>query len=211
MPRSLLVPDAVSSRPVRVAVAAVLALGLLGGCSFGDSDPVAVSTSAAPTVAASPTPTPTATPRPTTTPKPDRPAAMDTVNLDGAIATATYFLDFQPYVANTGDLAEWRAMSHAECVFCSGVTDEVTRMFAVGHHQEGTETTILSATGIEVNPGVYFQVNVELSQGPATEVDSAGAVIDTQPLTSTFDVAVAVVRDGDRWLIREGQTERKHG
>jgi hypothetical protein len=135
---------------------------------------------------------------------------MDTVNLDGAIATATYFLESQPYVANTGDLAEWRAMSHSDCVFCSGVTKEVMRMFALGHHQEGTETRILSATGVEVNPGVYFQINFEVTQGSATEVDSLGTVIEAQPLTSTFDVAVAVVRDSDRWLIREVQTDLKH-
>jgi hypothetical protein len=210
MPRSLFVPDAASSRPVGVAVAAALAFGLLSGCSFGDAEPSAISTTAGPTVAASPTPTPAATPSSTATPKPERPAAMDTVNLDGAIATATYFLESQPYVANTGDLAEWRAMSHSDCVFCSGVTKEVMRMFALGHHQEGTETRILSATGVEVNPGVYFQINFEVTQGSATEVDSLGTVIEAQPLTSTFDVAVAVVRDSDRWLIREVQTDLKH-
>ncbi|HEY5555338.1 MAG TPA: DUF6318 family protein, partial [Cellulomonas sp.] len=171
MPRSLFVPDAASSRPVGVALAVALAVGLLGGCSFGGTDSSAPSTSAGPTVPASPTPTAAATPSPTTTPKPERPAAMDTVNLDGAIATATYFLELQPYVANTGDLAEWRAMSHDDCVFCSGVANEVSRMFTLGHRQEGTDTMILSATGVEVNPGVYFQVNVELTQGPATEVD----------------------------------------
>jgi len=212
MPRSLFVPDVAPSRPVGVALAVAFAVGLLGGCSFGGPDRSATPTSARPMPTASPTPTPTpaATPSPTTTPKPERSAAMDTVNLDGAIATATYFLESQPYVANTGDLAEWRAMSHSDCVFCSGVTKEVTRMFALGHHQEGTETRILSATGVEVNPGAYFQINFEVTQGSATEVDRLGTVIETQPLTSTFDVAVAVVRDGDRWLIREVQTDLKH-
>jgi hypothetical protein len=210
MPCSRLVPDVAPSGPIGAAAAVALALSLLGGCSFGGSDPAAAPTSAAPTVTAPPTPTPSPSPTTTAT-KPERPAAMDTVNLDGAIATARYFLELQPYVASTGNLAEWRAMSHADCVFCSGVTDEVTRMFALGHHQEGTETTILSATGVEVNPGVYFQVNVELVQGPASEVDGSGAVIEAQPLTSTFDVALAVVRDGSRWLVREGQTEPKHG
>jgi len=210
MSRSRLMPDVSSSHPVGVALALALAVGLLGGCSFGGTGRSAAATSAGPTVPASPTPTPAATPSPTT-PKPERPAAMGTVNLDGAIATATYFLELQPYVANTGDLAEWRAMSHDDCVFCSGVANEVSRMFTLGHRQEGTDTMILSATGVEVNPGVYFQVNVELTQGPATEVDRSGAVIEAQTLTSTFDVAVAVVRDGDRWLIREGQTELKHG
>jgi hypothetical protein len=210
MPGSRFVPDVAPSRLVGVALAVTMAVGLLGGCSFGGTDPAAASTSTGPAITAPPTPRAAASPSPTATPKPARPAAMDTVNLDGAIATATYFLKSQPYVANTGDLVEWRALSHADCVFCSGVTNEVTRMFALGHHQEGTETVILSATGIEVNPGVYFQVNFEVTQGSATEVDRSGRVIEAQPLTSTYDVAVAVVRDGDRWLIREVETDLKH-
>ena len=150
MPRSLLVPDAVSSRPVQVAVAAVLALGLLGGCSFGDSDPVTVSTSAAPTVAAPPPPTPAATPSATTTPKPERPAAMDAVNLDGAIATAEYFMSLYPYALNTGDISDWNGLSHPECIFCAGLADEVKRQTGLLEHQEGLATSIASATAVEV-------------------------------------------------------------
>ncbi|HEX7804612.1 MAG TPA: DUF6318 family protein, partial [Cellulomonas sp.] len=104
---------------------------------------MAVSTSAAPTVAPSPAQSAApATPSPTSTPKPGRPAAMDTVNLEGAIATATYFLDLYPYVANSGDLEDWKTLSHPECIFCRGVTTEVERMFSVGHHQDGTDTTV---------------------------------------------------------------------
>ena len=207
MPRSLLVPDTVSSRPVRVAVAAVLALGLLGGCSFGDSDPVAVSTSAAPTVPAAPTPTPAAAPSPTTTPPPVRPAAMDVVNVDGAIATATYFLQLFPYALNTGDLTEWSLLSHAECQFCGGVADDVGNLSGLGQHQDGTEITIQVATGAEIRAGVSFSVDITFTQGPWTVVDTAGKVVDATADRESLHALIVVMREADQWLIRAVQVD----
>jgi hypothetical protein len=211
MSRSLLVPDAVSSRPTRVAVATALALGLLGGCSFGDSDPVAVSTSAAPTVAASPTPTPAATPSPTTTPKPtptpERPVAMGVVDVNGAIATATYFLELYPYALNTGDISDWNELSHPECIFCAGLADEVKRQTGLLEHQEGLATSIASATAVEVRPGVWFDVDFDVTQGPWQVVDSEGAVVENSSPTKVAHVHMNVVRDSGRWLVREAQAD----
>jgi Family of unknown function (DUF6318) len=205
MPRSLLMRETAISRPARVALGAALGVGLLGGCSFGSSDPSPTPTSARPTTTASPTPTTAASPSPTTTPKPDRPAAMGTVNLDGAIATATYFLDLYPYVANSGDLADWKVLSHPECIFCRSVTTEVERMFSLGHHQDGTETTVLGTSGIEVDPGAWYTVDVQATQGASAEVDSAGAVVEEVPQTKSFVVHVIVVHSADGWQIRAAE------
>jgi len=211
MPRSRLVPDVASSRPVGVALAVALAVGLLGGCSFGGADPSATSTSAGPTVAASPTPTPAATPSPTTTPKPERPAAMDTVDLDGAITTATYFLQLFPYALNTGDLTDWSLLSHAECQFCGGVADDVGHLSGLGQHQDGTEITIQTATGAEIRAGVSFSVDITFTQGPWTVVDSAGTVVDAAANPESLHALVVVMRDADRWLIRAVQVDPANG
>ena len=208
MPRSLFVPDAASSRQVGAALAGALAVGLLGGCSFGGPDGSATPTSARPTPTASPTPAPAATPSPMATPKPERPAAMDTVNLDGAIATATYFLALYPYVANTGDLADWNVLSQPECIFCRGVTTEVARMFSLGHHQDGTETTVLGASGIEVDPGAWYAVDVRATQGGWAEIDAAGAVVEEVPQTKSFVVHVIVVHGSAGWQIRAAEADQ---
>jgi len=207
MPRSRLVPDVASSHPVGVALAVALAVGLLGGCSFGGADPSATSTSAGPTVAASPTPTPAATPSPTTTPKPERPAAMDTVDLDGAIATATYFLQLYPYVYNTGDLTDWKALTHPDCTFCASVVTNAERMHELHQHQVGTDTAVDSATGIEVDPGVWFTVDINTTQGPWSVTDDAGTVVDAGLNTKSYLMRVVVVRESDTWRVREVQVD----
>lgn len=208
MPRSLLVPDARSSRPVGVAIAAAVAFGLLGGCSFGGPDPVAVSTSAAPTVAAPPTPSPT--PSPTSTPKPERPAAMGVVDVSGAVATATYFLELFPYALNTGDISGWNALSHPDCQFCSGLSEEVKRQAALLEHQEGLATSIAAATGTEVDPGIWFTVELDMTQGQSRIVDAAGTVLQEGPQQRSR-VTMIVIRESDRWLVRGAQIDPWNG
>jgi predicted DCC family thiol-disulfide oxidoreductase YuxK len=211
MPRTLTVPDVVSSRPVRVALVAALAVGLLGGCSFGGSAPAPTSTSPVATVAASPTPTVTAAPSPAATPKPERPAAMDVVNVDGAAAAATYFLQLFPYVLNTGDLTDWTALKDGECKFCSGVADDVNRLIQLGQHQIGTDIAVESATGVEIRPGASFSVDIVFAQAPWAIVDSIGAVVDSAADTTRFHALIVVLRDGDRWLIRGVQIDPADG
>ena len=205
MPFALRVPDASLARPTQIAVAVTVALGLLAGCSFGGSDPAPTAADAAPRVTAAPTPSPT--PSPTSTPKPERPAAMDTVNLDGAIATATYFLQLFPYALNTGDLTDWAVLSHPECIFCAGLSDEVKRQSSLHEHQEGLITSIASETCTEVNPGAWFDVDLELTQGPWQVVDMRGTVVETSGATKVMRVHMNVVRDSGRWLVRESQAD----
>ncbi|PVU83588.1 hypothetical protein DDP54_11950 [Cellulomonas sp. WB94] len=207
MPRTLPVPDVVSSRPVRVALAVILTLGLFGGCSFGGSAPVATSTSAVPTVAASPTPTPAASPSPTTTTKPERPAAMDTVDLDGAIATAEYFLSLYPYVYNTGDLTDWKALAHSDCIFCASVVTNAERMHGQHQHQVGTDTVVNFATGVEVDPGAWFSVDINATQGPWSVIDDAGTLIDAGLDTKSYLMHLVVVREENTWRVRAVQVD----
>jgi len=203
-------PDVSSSHPVRVALALALAVGLLGGCSFGGTGRSAAATSARPTATASPTPTTAPTPSPTTTPKPERPTAMDTVNVSGAVATAKYFLELFPYALNTGDINDWDALSHPDCQFCSGLSAEVKRQAAVLQHQEGLATSIATATGTEVDPGIWFTVELDMTQGKSRIVDAAGAVLQEGPQQRSR-VTMIVIRESNRWLVRGAQIDPWNG
>ena len=184
-------------RPARAAVGAVVVLAaLLTGCT---GEPTA---EPSPTRTATASPTASPTPTPTTTPEPERPAAMDDPGVDGAVAAATYFLSLYPYVYNTGDLTAWKALSHPECIFCASVVTNVEEMHAQGHRQEGPSITVRESAAREVDPGVFFSVEVEVVQGPSAEFDRQGAVVEESLGSSDVHVALAVLREGDRWVIR---------
>jgi hypothetical protein len=171
-------------------------VGVAGCTGSGDPDPTP-STSRVVT----PSPTPTASPVPT------RPAAMDEVSTDGAIAAATYFLQLYPYAYNTGDLTEWKALSHPECKFCASVVDDVTATFAKQHHSEGGGFEVAESSGSEIDPGKWFSVTILADQLPWTELDSSGTVVDSDPESHTIDVVFAVVVGDSGWLIRGVQIE----
>ena len=132
---------------------------------------------------------------------------MDDVSVDGAIATATYFLQLFPYALNTGDLTDWNRLSHPECIFCAGLADEVKRQNGLSEHQVGLATSIASATGVEVTAGTFFDVDLDLTQGPWQVVDAAGAVVEQSAPTKVMHVHMNVVRDSGLWLVREAQTD----
>ena len=117
----------VRRRAAAGGVVLALAVGALAGCTGGDPAPDWTPTTATPI--AHPTPTPSADPA---TVKPERPAAMDTFDSAGAEAVAVYYMQLYPYVFATGDLTEWKTLSHPECIFCSDVARQVQEQ----HHVE---------------------------------------------------------------------------
>lgn len=134
---------------LRTVLACAWAGLLLVACTGPDGDP-----SPDPT---SPTPSATASnPAPSTSAPPARPAAMQRQDVEGAIAAAQYFLELYPYAYNTGDLTEWRAMSHPDCIFCASVIDNVEELHAAGGYQSGGSVTWEWAEGAEADvPDTY--------------------------------------------------------
>jgi hypothetical protein len=156
-----------------------------------------------PTVTATPTPTPT----PDASVKPERPAAMDEVSAAGAEAVAVYFLQLFPYVYATGDLAEWRALSHPECIYCANVAAGVEEMFAAGQHSVGGHPDITEVNAAEVDPGRWWSVDVDLVQSPSQTLDGTDELVEEFP-GSNFHMDIAVVFEGDHWVVRELSHER---
>jgi hypothetical protein len=136
---------------------------------------------------------------------------MDDVSVDGAIAAATYFLSLFPYAHESGDLTQWKAMSHPECIFCASVATGVEEMHAKGHHQEGSGLRIETSVGTEINPGVFFQVDVTGDQEAWRELDSTGALVTEGPALDRLVMHLAVVRDGTTWFVREVEIDETAG
>lgn len=110
---------------------AVLALGTLAACT--SNDPGDPPTSSPHTASATPTltPTPPPTPTPEAATPPERPD-MSTVDAEAAKDLAVYFLRLYPYVYATGDVTEWKAVSHPECIFCSASSPTWRRWSPLG-------------------------------------------------------------------------------
>lgn len=172
-----------------------LAVGTLAGCTGGDPAPDWTPTTATPV--AHPTPTPSADPA---TIKPERPAAMDQPDAAGAEATAVYFLGLVPYANAVGDAAELSEFSHPECGFCASAIDGVEQLARAGEHTVGGVPTISDVSSLEVDPGRWWTVDVDLVQSPQHVLDSNGDVV-ADVAGDAFHMDVAVAWESDRWQV----------
>ena len=185
-----------------------MAMAVLSGCALaactGDpTDPptTAPVTSAAPSPSATPTPTPT----PDAAVPPERPD-MSRVDTATAEAVARYFLELYPYVYATGDLTEWRALSHPECIFCASVITNVEEMVAAGEHWEGGLPTFVDASTTAVSDD-FFNVAVTLAEAAAHRVSTEGDVVEESPGGESLITLAVVLTDQKAWMVREGQVD----
>ncbi|WP_456826786.1 DUF6318 family protein [Cellulomonas sp. P5_E12] len=194
-----------SSRRGARLVAPVTGLLLLAACTGGTPEATESST---PAVVVTPSPTPTSTP--TESPKvdvsvkPSRPAALDEPpSADGAVAAAEYFLGLYPYIYATGDLNDWNALSHPECVFCSSATTNAQAMAGRGEHSQGGAFELVDRSVLEVNPGAWYTVKIDLIQDPSATLNGTGDVVKSFPDTKRIHVDLAVVWNNGSWAVRE--------
>ena len=180
-----------------VTVGAVLVLGL-AGCAPEPIPPVPTTDRPSPTV--EPTPEPEPEPAPETV-HPQRPAAMDTVDAAGAEAAVEYFLRLYSYGFATGDLAEVRALSHPECIFCASVIDGVEETFDGGYRTVGGLTSTSGTQSRPVDPGDAWMVTTTVNQAPSTTVDADGTVV-AEHEGEFVESSVFVFHDGEQWWIR---------
>ncbi|WP_418606211.1 DUF6318 family protein [Georgenia sp. SUBG003] len=143
--------------------------------------------------------------------KPVPPDAMARDDVAGAEAAAQYFLELYPYVYATGDLAEWKAMSDPECVFCQSVVDNVEELYSGGGFGVGPEIEIRTVDGSPPREGnEYFAVWIDVGEGKSSIFDAQGvqtASSDGGP--AAFDFAIK--RSEGRWVIGEASFEREAG
>lgn len=189
----------------RAVVAAGAALALLAGCTGSPADPpTPPATSPAASPSPSPSPTPTPTPEPDAAVPPERPD-MSRVDAETAEAVAVYFLQLYPYVYATGDLAEWRALSHPECVFCASVISNVEAMVAEGNHSEGGLVTIQTARASQVSDR-YFEVALGTQQSESVEYAGTGGEVD-RSAGGQYVITVGLLVENDAWVVRGADVE----
>jgi len=189
-----------TSRRALVGAAAVaLAVGVVAGCSGGNAKPGPAATTASSTP--TPSPSPTASPTPDASVKPVRPAAMDEVSAAGAEAVAVYFLQLFPYVFASGDLTEWEALRHAECMFCASVAADVDKQVAAGNRSIGGLVKISAVRSIVIDPGRWWSVDLELTQSPSSTLDGTGKVVEDFPKGKAYTMNLAVAYEAGHWVV----------
>lgn len=170
----------------------------LGACGGAAGEPERP----APSTVATPTEEPSEPePAPSLPDPPEKPRAMERDDLEGAIAAAEYFLLLYPYVYATGDLDEWEAMSHVECVFCASVSENVEELHERGGYGEGPEMAVTRRDG--ALPDVeyeYFSVWLDLDAGDVQRFDLNSELIESYP-AADVKVDVSLMRPDDEWLV----------
>lgn len=184
--------------------AVVISCVALAACSEGaDAGPpsgttVAATPDQAPSVsrAASASPSPTAQ-------KPERPAAMDRDDGEGAAAAAEYFIELYPYIMATGDTAEFEAMSHEECGFCSQSLGDARRLMKLDQRYIGGKSSshILDTYEQDGLTGIY-PFDVQVVQEVSTIEDLDGNVVSSLE-ASKSRLRIEVGREDTDWIIVE--------
>lgn len=188
-----------------IGLCLMLAAGA-AGCTEAAADPPPTTPSPTVTeVEPSPTPTPTPTPVAPESVEPERPTAMDVVDEEGAAAVAAYFLELYPYVYATGDLEEWKALSHPECIFCASVVTNVEAERVAGGRSEGGLLSINSEDSIEIRPG-FFSVTIEATQTAGISYAADGSVVDRAEASASV-LTFVILEEGAGWSVREVQAD----
>ena len=129
---------------------------------------------------------------------------MERDDVEGAKAAAQYFLSLYPYAYNTGDLTEWKAMSHPDCVFCASVIENVEALHAQGGYEIGGDLTFESVTGSDpVDGNAFFGVDVTVIQGPGVKYGVSGAEIETFDGERAMAYFALAPSSETTWLVRE--------
>lgn len=135
--------------------------------------------------------------------KPERPAAMDRDDAEGAAAAAEYFIELYPYVMATGDTAEFEAMSHEACGFCTDVLNDARRVAQNEESYIGGQTAIAVSQVYEQDEltGIY-PLDVSIVQEASRIIDRHGEEVSSLARTAS-DLRVEVGRRGHHWVIAE--------
>lgn len=176
----------------------------LAGCSADDPDSPPPSSSAKASASASssepPSPSPSAS---SVVVKPERPAEMDDDGAAGAEAAAQYFLQLDDYIMQTNDTAEWEAMSHRECGYCSTRLEQAKEIAAKNYQwQVGDTTTRVVHTYAQDTTTGIWPIDVEVDQAAVTLKDAAGETVYSEDAV-VVPLAVEVGRRNGDWVIVE--------
>ncbi len=145
-----------------------------------------------PIVTETPTPvsTPAQSPSPSPSPSPDADVTAEELHaeiggaaaspdLQGAIATAIYFMEARPYLFKDHDFRYWDALSLAGCNFCVSVVESVEEVMREEWQFSGGITAVVDESiegGIEDGTGDAY-IGFTLEEEPIVVTDASGKVV----------------------------------
>lgn len=186
-------------REAAIAGTGLTLVMVVAGCTAdGPGSPPAPSSSPGTQASATPTPSPSAS---SVVVKPERPAELDDDGAAGAEAAAQYFLELDSYIQATNDTAEWEAMSHQECEYCTNRLDQAREIADFGDTYEGGESSvkILEIYEQDTTTGIW-PIDVEISESASQITSDEGEVV----FANEANVSTARVEIGRRsgeWVI----------
>ena len=141
-------------------------------------------------------------------PAPEKPENMDENSSEGAIATATYFVQLYPYVYATGDLEQWKSMSRQDCLFCNSVITNVKELHESGGWRDPWAQTVVQSGYSDPGPGSeYSRVDIAFDRDTTYTYDGTGGEPEVaEPHSYTVIIFAMKYTDG-HWIIRAGQVE----
>ncbi len=192
---------------VTMTVAALAALTIAGCSAAPLPGPAPTSHQESPSTSLPTTEPPAATPPvPTTTwpvavALPAPPPDMSRDDEVGAVAAAEYFLELYTYTESSQDIGPWSAMSHADCIFCQSVTDNVAVQRASAQVVKSAPMTVTEESISTLSP-VAFSVSLTVTKEPEELWTSDGDFI-----SRASDVGgkflMVVLRNPSEWIVRE--------
>ncbi|GAA4287372.1 DUF6318 family protein [Georgenia daeguensis] len=191
-------------RRLTVLGAVLVLAGGIAACTSGggaEPDPTAGATG---TATAPPSEDP-----PAERPEVEKPVPPETMARDdvaGAEAAAQYFLELYRYTYATGDLNAFQEMSHADCIFCSEVADDVSALYGKGGYVKDGAFTVERVSGqAPVEGNDFYRVDLLVTEAPSVRFEGSG---DSQERSGGSNLLIfAVGRADTGWMVREVQIE----
>jgi hypothetical protein len=192
-------------RPASALCSVGVAILLLAGCTT-PTTPGGTGQSPTPEATVEAAPSPSASPITSPEPvviAPQRPAAMDDDGYEGAAAAAEYFLTLDDYIMKTGDTAEFEAMSHKTCDYCTKRLEQAREIADAGHVWTSGDTRVTTKHVYEQDIATgLWPMDVTVSQGAVELNTSTGDPVYAADAENLL-LGVEVLRSDDRWLIVE--------
>jgi hypothetical protein len=211
-------PRAVPARSfsLRWGVGAVLAAGLISGCS-GSAEPAPSGSpgGASPSVvhsgspSASPSGSVSGSPSVSPSPSSSAPSAPVSIPAAARAHTEAGGIEFAKFVVleaskafNTNDTSGLSAVVEPGCRGCDAILTTVTKQKAAGVHVDRVRADVQGAQMSSPFASQGFDVDVLGTEDAATLVDASGRKVDDLPAKELW-MRIAVMWAGDAWRVKE--------
>lgn len=183
-------------RVVAEAVAALMGLAVVAGCSSSPPEPEPLPEPTRSSAASSsPSPGPTATP-------PTLPAEAEGTSPAAAKAFARYYIELVNYAAATGDTQPARQVSSARCQSCNGILGKVDEIYSSGGRLTGEGWRVRNMKYQPFQPEDRPVLSVGIRISPQVMVSRAGASPTEFPGgRNQLDIRLAHTQEG--WTVTD--------